>query len=595
MPSNLRCSLLLVCALYASHVLASYDAARCCSSAVKLGQIKADLKSDQAIICGQEFNASIPAAPNVYVSYPFCNAQCGGPGISEFTKPSAWAAPIVQFILPAVIFSTTIPRRLKLGFRTRPSNTPGSGKRTWKRLRFILVLLKGLAKLGIVIADSIAWIAVILIMAGPMMLSGVYEAVLDWNILALLDSDPGPNFAQDTIIELLLTVVAGNLHSSTQFEPLQEIQRAIQASGDAEAKRARLLGLVESQMPYGAIVGAPVVFYIGNFVYTILDLKNRPSDQDAAISLAFGVEWMIIVHVAIIGSCVLATNNPSTSSVLSGYGNPGNAPGRATTTQVLAGQLPPGTWTRIRTGNLPFLVEMYNNRYQPVTMWSRGENKKAWVQNSAAYRLHPWVDRRLMVGWPSVMGIFFVTAVLINLPLIAGAVVAWRTPPIGWGCRSLSFICYAGIQLWLTLFFVAWHEPPKHTIIVPAPGTMTFLETCLQVGWFLTKLSWWALTTVAFCLGLPLSLFVALGGTLMQVIGVYRNCFCYVNAPEWYRKDQAYVQVATDTQEQRDSSRNWITFGTIATSFMAACCLVGWWYQARLRRRYTRVVKSRVT
>ncbi|KIW16715.1 hypothetical protein PV08_03904 [Exophiala spinifera] len=559
-----------------------------------MGMLTPTLKPNQTAICGQEFNASIPAAPSVYVPYTFCKAKCDGPGISQFAKPSAWAAPIVQFILPAVIFSTTIPRRLKLGFKSQIATTPGRGQTAKRWLTFISTPFKGPIRLFLVVADNVFWIAAILMMAGPMMLSGVYEAVLDLKILAVLDSDPGQNFDEATVVELLLTVVAGNLHRSAQIDPLADIQQAIRTSVTAEAKRARLLGLVDSQMPYGAIVGAPVAFYIGNFVYTILDLKNKPSDQDAAISLAFGVEWMIIVHVAIIGSCVLATNNPSTSSVLSGRGNPRIAIRRATTTQNLAGQLPPGLWTRIRTGDLPFLVDMYDNRYQPVTMWSRGNNKEEWVRNSAAYRVQLRDNRRLMVGWMAKISILFVTAVLINLPLIAGAVVAWRTPPVGWGCRSLSFICYAGVQLLVTMLFIVLHKVPTPNEVVRGAGPAKGLKRYLGAGWYLIKVFWCGMAYAVFGVSLLLSLFVALGGTLMQVVGIYRNCFCYVNAPEWYNTDRAYVQVASDTQEQRDSSHNWIIFGGIATLFMAACCLVGWWYQARVRRRYKRIVNSRL-
>ena len=176
---------------------------------------------------------------------------------------------------------------------------------------WVISLPKYALILAVLITDSVAWIAVILTLAGPMMLGGLYEAVLDWKILHYLKSDTGSQLNEVDAVELLITVVSGNLlHTDGDVNPQEEIKDALGGTASNETKRARLLGLVDSQMGYGAIVGAPVVFYLGAFVYTILDLSNNPSDQDAAISLAFGVEWMIIVHVAIIGSCVLATNNP---------------------------------------------------------------------------------------------------------------------------------------------------------------------------------------------------------------------------------------------------------------------------------------------
>lgn len=119
---------------------------------------------------------------------------------------------------------------------------------------------------------------------------------------------------------------------------------------------------------------------------------------------------------------------------------------------------------------------------------------------------------------------------------------------------------------------------------------MKFWNKLLAWLWYLTKLLFCIFVYVLFALSCVGSLFVVLGGTLMQVIGVYRNCFCYVNAPEWYSLNSASVQVATDTQEQRNSSYNWIVFGGVATAFMGVCCCGGWWYQKVIRERYKKIV-----
>jgi hypothetical protein len=112
-------------------------------------------------------------------------------------------------------------------------------------------------------------------------------------------------------------------------------------------------------------------------------------------------------------------------------------------------------------------------------------------------------------------------------------------PLIGWGCQSLTFVCYAACQLLLVLLFLAKSSCP---------------------AWY---------TTSVFCVLTFLSLFFSLAGTLLQVIGVYRNCFCYINADMWLKPEPAFVNVASDTQEQRDSSSNWIIFGGTATFLWA--------------------------
>lgn len=67
-----------------------------------------------------------------------------------------------------------------------------------------------------------------------------------------------------------------------------------------EKTGGRLLCMLSPQANFGAAVGTPVLFYLGPFVYTVLGPHNVLSDQDATISLAFGVEWMIPVHVAML-------------------------------------------------------------------------------------------------------------------------------------------------------------------------------------------------------------------------------------------------------------------------------------------------------
>jgi hypothetical protein len=114
--SKLISSICLFLSLFASPASAKYDDVRCCNSASVLNAFHP--APTQAIICGQEYDASRRAAPALYVPYQFCKANCGGIGLSNFTKPSSWAAPIVQFILPSVIFSMSIPRRKMLSFYT---------------------------------------------------------------------------------------------------------------------------------------------------------------------------------------------------------------------------------------------------------------------------------------------------------------------------------------------------------------------------------------------------------------------------------------------------------------------------------------------
>lgn len=97
-------------------------------------------------------------------------------------------------------------------------------------------------------------------------------------------------------------------------------------------------------------------------MYTILDLLNDPSDQYVAISLAFGVEWMIIPHDVIVAGCLLARNNPSTVAVIVGKPVPAKSK----------------HWYAKWTG----WGNAYEGPYQLVYMWNRGQNKMLWIKTS---------------------------------------------------------------------------------------------------------------------------------------------------------------------------------------------------------------------
>lgn len=63
-----------------------------------------------SIICNQTYAPNLKPAPDFYINYSTCAADCGGWKLSEGNKPTQWAGALTQYILPAVIFCMTIPR-----------------------------------------------------------------------------------------------------------------------------------------------------------------------------------------------------------------------------------------------------------------------------------------------------------------------------------------------------------------------------------------------------------------------------------------------------------------------------------------------------
>jgi hypothetical protein len=256
-----------------------------------------------------------------------------------------------------------------------------------------------------VIIDTILWIIVIVVSAGNMLVAGLYEAYLDYKIILRVQNT---NISLDDRTELLLTLVSGSLIIDPKFEPSRtEIFESLSTSKipseHNEQRRVRLLAMLGSQYSFGAAVGAPVFFYLGAFIYTIIDLESDPSNLNSAISLALGIEWMIIVHVATISGCLLASNNPSTLTGIVGHNPyPKPLPHRASTipimklsngsfsikqikvTDKISNQFP----TQPVEEKIPFFKRAfldqaatilgwsnaYPTKFQPVWMWDRGNS-----------------------------------------------------------------------------------------------------------------------------------------------------------------------------------------------------------------------------
>lgn len=609
-------ALLTICRL--GEAIGHYDGDLCCNSALNESAFKPALNGTEKASpierykCGQQFNESIRSVPEVFVNYTYCSTRCSGWGLSAWSNPAQWAAPLVQFILPSLIFSMVIPRQQKIQVDKLASiKFHIALQRTWIRwilqlLNLIIFAVKSTLLLPLVfVVDNVVWMIMILSGAGPMLIGGLYEAVVDSRLIEYMRSQRKSRRGLSTQdkIKLLTTLVSGNLildigepqeTLAGELSMVEKHDRPTTEDERLEIIKTRLLCMMSTQLSFGSAVGAPVVFYLGQFVYTILDLLNKRGDQDAGNSLAFGVEWMVIVHVAIISGCLLASNNPSTSTAIVGLPPHPRPPLRRVPTLLDPNGRPKShlmsfkVWLGLtrethRIRHLPLFHPAYDTRFQPVWLWNRGLNKMRWLENSHVFSNQLFRDRFKLTTFDWIFYIIIPTIVLIILPPGAGGVVSYATPPVGFACRSLSFVTYASLQ--------------------SALGLISLLRYYFEDKGFLKEHPRWKLffSNITFTISVILlfgSAFTSVGGTMMQVMGVYRNCFCYVIASEWWKimfhhRDPGYViNVAVDTQDLRNSSQNWIVMGTVATGSMGVACYVGYWYQRSIRERFVAEVEN---
>ncbi|KAK1710212.1 hypothetical protein BDP67DRAFT_110137 [Colletotrichum lupini] len=685
--------------------------------------------------CDAKYNdAHLGGAPEVQVQYAWFIDNCPGWSLSDKSNLNAWLHSLSGFLLPAVVFCLSVPRRRKLHVYRALFVVDIAG------IKSIIPAIIGAILAGIIVTvDTIIWLSICFAFAGPMILSGLYEALLDNRVLEFLrDKIQNKRLTLDMRCRCLMLVLIGNLDlaldretlkwgrqayipavsaippenghishqdhtaqgefmtgstpqeartvenrdiqlgslahreqatvndanqdshgrtspqtvaNSTSMDtepPNQSIRRRSSApqpnANNAASTQAfprhstghltaspwrhmetllydlrlydddnvsrgqsprqwarhncpdrpcdrrehiqepwprsretercivrtktRLRTMLHCQYSFGSIVGAPVIFFLGGFIFSFLTSLDELGDENIAESIAFGSWYMIIPHIAIISGLLLAGNNPN---ILEG---------------VLATERDPEdpedpTYV---FGFLRFDL-VYPSCYKVAWQWLRGHTKKQWIEQlltvysrriDVEYRGHEDIDGDMkdlrfrttlsLLDW---FVLLFLTLLLVGIPYLFAFMLAFFTPQIGLSCRSLTFLVYIGLQLaqiglWLWAYIGApgdvtnpkrriraldmfrkggwldhrkfydpstapWHED-THS---PSSKLADFLAHASKPGSWTLHTFWSSLYySLQIIFGLS-AVFVSLGGTLMQIMGVYRTNMCFVNVHYW--------------------------------------------------------------
>ena len=79
----------------------------------------------------------------------------------------------------------------------------------------------------------------------------------------------------------------------------------------------------------------------------------------------------------------------------------------------------------------------------------------------------------------------------------------------------------------------------------------------------------------------------------MQIAGIFQNCICASNG-YWSFGSTSTVQLAADTEADRDASLHWQKAGFAALSFLAVVTYLAWWSQRYLREKFIERVEHLV-
>ncbi|KAI0148212.1 hypothetical protein F4776DRAFT_305474 [Hypoxylon sp. NC0597] len=576
--------------------------------------------------CGATFNGDLSGAPAVQVPYRWCEKRCPGWEISRSNVMQQWIGPLVQFIVPSLAFCTNVPRTHKLAipeivFKAHPRTVIGL-MTYWIRLLGAVILMT---------LDTMVWLAICFAFAGPMLLSAVYEYALDRKVLEFMGPPNGtsPDMPMRLRAQLLLAVIIGNVRMATlerddlgsqpRYDSVtssdleakmsfrsRKMSRLVHNSvwkkvmvmvDEYEAARAdgrqsegvvslstKLKALLNSQASFGSTVGAPVLFFLGGFVYTVLDSDSNLGDNDTAHALAFGLWWMVIPYLAIISGAMLASNSPSTlNGIVYDSG-----------TTLLKEDYEMSFWKQqIKKAKsykgIGFAIkkiEGYNpvetpfeGRFRTVKLWKRGLNKREWVQEAISEYVASG-DRRipldqlresLTLHRKDCTYVLAVSLFAVLAPCVLAFVVSYTTPVAGLSCRSLTYLVYAISQV---CEMALWSCAARLRI--------RYGTRWSEMNPIVKRVCWWGQVFVGF-----FSIFAAVGGTTMQLLGVYRSCACKLPVTYWsrLRDPNAYIVLSDNTAADIEAARRWWTVtGSTAVGVVGFVCALAWWHQRRLRK-----------
>jgi hypothetical protein len=283
--------------------------------------------------CTATFNGSLKGPhQDFWTSYSWCHKRCPGWAATRADDFNSWLKPLVAFIFPSLIFCLNVPRRRRFEL---PSILFTHHQTLLSSCVWYLIKIP-LASI-IVTLDTVIWLAVVFAMAGPLLVSGIYEAILDLRTLNFLEAqivagsltiqqrahilfvilignlDQTPAWDHSKALVDLLAIynvrpsintcpapadkpipntgvkvaqpgsqaeslVVGSTHtekssSKSANEPMP-IQESLARNQQVIEAKTKLQAMLDAQYSFGGTTGAPVLFFVGSFVWTCFEIKS---------------------------------------------------------------------------------------------------------------------------------------------------------------------------------------------------------------------------------------------------------------------------------------------------------------------------------
>jgi hypothetical protein len=458
-----------------------------------------------------------------YVPYLWCLDNCKG---FNPQAPADFILILLGFALPAIIFSTVIPRRWRLDLPEQFFKVGRHRILTISKFAFSLPVICLVAAL-----DMIGWITCIMTFAGPMVFGGVQEMLLDYRVVRFLKGSL--DIAAKEKLEAVVALLCGNFDQDPD-DPTLRIHASLIPSSFTEVTleniKSRLVTIMNAQTSFGMTIGIPAVFFLASFLYT----AAQPTPTGA---VSFGIFWMVLVLVTIISGALLAGNSPNAVSVLM----VGNHIRRPRTRLVL-------------------LNDMYDSELYLVPMWDRGFSKYQWLKNTTLWQEPRGVHqspfkKKIEFGRWSWVVITITTWLLVATPCFLSWSFDYLLPWPWLGCLSLLYTIYLTTQTWLILvaLVLAYLNAPFHNVwrslhsLSEGTPRSIFFRSCLLIFTAITGVA--ALTAAV----------LTVVGSIFQLSDRFETCFCSTPASSWLQPPSqriSFVYSEYTSQSYREYTDN---------------------------------------
>ncbi len=475
---------------------------------------------------------------------------CLGNGPSGVRMTGDFILVLTAFALPAVIFSTVIPRRWRLDI---PQRFLTVGRSRVGNISKLFLSIPAICAVAAV--DMIGWITCIMTFAGPMAFSGVLEMFLDFRVVSFLERNRESPAKER--LEAIVALLCGN-YDQDPDDPAARIHSSLIPSqltkASLESTKSRLVTILNSQVSFGTTIGLPAVFFLGGFWYNAVQTNPRGA-------VSYGIFLMVLVIVTIISGTLLAGNSPHTVSVLLGNRHVKRTHGRGL-----------------------FLSDVYDSELHPVAMWDRGFSKYQWLKNTMMWQQQGAFQDAVRVDVGSWAAITAAAWLLVATPCLFSLTLSFFVPWPWFGSSSLVLTIYLASQTWLILvaLVVAYLDAPLCTIwrpfdLLPKATSQSLISRSLLV--IFTFLTGGATFLAALCI------IFASGYHLSDGYG--EELIWTVPVSSWVKpasKRLVVVYTEPTTQAYADYIANMTQFLPLgAVILTCVICFLGWWYHEALR------------